>query len=262
MWLYDLPIAVGLPLFVLVVVGGSLGILLLLRRWVRRMAQEDIEWDRVLGYAVGAYGVFYGVTLGLIAAGAYGNLVEVDDAVLSESSSIAVMYRSADQFPEPVSSELQAALIDYTEKVVELDWPLQQRLIVPETTDAEVGIIQDAILSLEPTTTTETTLQAQTLVVFNDFVAERRQRLALTSLALPGVLWIVLAVGAVLNAVLIGLIQVTNLRIHLLMAGLIALFVSLLLYAVAGFDHAYAGPVAVEPIYFQDLIDGLFIQVP
>jgi hypothetical protein len=46
------------------------------------------------------------------------------------------------------------------------------------------------------------------------------------------------------------------------MAGLIALFVSLLLYAVAGFDHAYAGPVAVEPIYFQDLIDGLFIQVP
>ncbi len=82
MWLYDLPMSVGLPLFIVLVVGGSCVILLVLRTWVFRVAPQGEEWDRVLSYAVGAYGVFYGVTLALIAAAAYGNFTEVDGVVL------------------------------------------------------------------------------------------------------------------------------------------------------------------------------------
>jgi len=93
-------------------------------------------------------------------------------------------------------------------------------------------------------------------------VENRRDRIALTHLALPSVLWIVLAVGAVLNAVLIGLIEVRSLRVHLLMSSMLALFVALLLYAIAGFDHAYAGPIAVTPEYFEDLLRGLFANEP
>jgi hypothetical protein len=262
MWLYDVPMPIGLPLFVIVVVGASCGIVLALRRWVRRTAEGHGEWDRVLSYAVGAYGIFYGVTLGLIAAGAYGNFTEVDSIVLDETSAVAVLYRSAAIYPEPWSTDLQDAIITYTEDVIEKDWPLQQQLVAPEETDADVTSIQLAITGMQPTTAEQVTLQSQTLAAFNDFVADRRERIALTDLALPGVLWIVLAVGALLNAVLIALIEVKNLRIHLIMAGLIASFVALLLYAISGFDHAYAGPIAVTPAYFEDLLQGLFMREP
>lgn len=262
MWLYQLPMSVGMPLFIVIVVGGSCGILLVLRRWVRRVGGQGEEWDRVLSYAVGAYGVFYGVTLALIAAAAYGNFTEVDGIVLDESSSLASLYRTAAILPEPQSTELQQQIIAYTRNVIDVDWPMQARLQIPLETDANITAMQQAIAEVKPTTSAEVLYLEQSLNQFQLLVENRRERIALTHLALPNVLWIVLSVGAFLNAVLIGLIEVRNLRVHLLMAGMLALFVALLLYAIAGFDHAYAGPIAVTPEYFQDLLDGLFVNEP
>lgn len=262
MWLFDVPVVVGLPIFVVLFVGTSCLLVIALRRWVRRASDGHGEWDRVLSYAVSAYGIFYGVTLGLIAAGAYGNFTEVNNVVLEESSSVAVIYRSAALFPEPTSSELKAAVIAYADAVIEHDWPLQRQLVAPEETDREVTDIQRVIGDFEPGTSSETVVQSQTIAAFNTFVTDRRERISLTHLALPGMLWIVLGVGAVLNAVLLALIEVRNLRIHLIMAALIASFVAMLLYAIAGFDHPYSGPIAVTPEYFRDLVDGLFLREP
>ncbi|AOX46152.1 MULTISPECIES: bestrophin-like domain [unclassified Microbacterium] len=262
MWLYDLPMAVGLPMFILLVVGGSCGILLVLRKWVFRVAPQGDEWDRVLSYAVGAYGVFYGVTLALIAAAAYGNFTEVDGVVLDESSSLATLYRSATLLPEPQADELQEQIVQYTRNVIDEDWPMQRHLEIPMETDANITAMQSAIEAVEPTSAVEVVYVQEALEQFQQLVHDRRDRIALTHLALPSVLWIVLGVGAVLNAILIGLIEVRNLRVHLLMSGMLALFVALLLYAIAGFDHAYAGPIAVTPEYFQDLLDGLFANEP
>lgn len=262
MWLYDVPLSVGLPLFIALVVGGSCAILLILRRWVHKVAPQGEEWDRVLSYAVGAYGVFYGVTLALIAAAAYGNFTEVDGIVLEESSSLASLYRTAALLPEPQASELQEQVIAYTRNVIDVDWPQQSRLEIPSDTDANVTAMQQAIAAVQPTTPAQILYVEQSLDQFQLLVENRRERIALTTLALPNVLWIVLGVGAVLNAVLIALIEVRNLRVHLLMAGMLALFVGLLLYAIAGFDHAYAGPIAVTPEYFQDLLDDLFTHEP
>lgn len=262
MWLYDLPMSVGLPLFIVLVVGGSCLILLVLRKWVFRVAPQGEEWDRVLSYAVGAYGVFYGVTLALIAAAAYGNFTEVDGVVLEESSSLASLYRTASLLPDPQGDELRDQIVQYTRNVIDLDWPLQKRLEIPSETDANISAMQQAIGEVQPSTPAETLYVQQSLDQFQLLVENRRDRIALTHLALPSVLWIVLSVGAVLNAVLIALIEVRNLRVHLLMSSMLALFVALLLYAIAGFDHAYAGPIAVSPEYFEDLLQGLFSNEP
>lgn len=262
MWLYDLPMYLGLPLFIVLVVGGSCAILLALRKWVRRAAPRGEEWDRVLSYAVGVYGVFYGVTLALIATAAYSNFTEVDGVVLEESSSLASLYRTAALLPDPQGDVLQAQITQYARNVIDLDWPRQRRLEIPAETDANVSAMQRAIGAVQPTTAAETLYVQQSLDQFQLLVENRRDRIALTHLALPSVLWIVLGVGAVLNAILLGLIEVRNLRVHLLMSSMLALFVALLLYAIAGFDHAYAGPIAVTPEYFEDLLKGLFANEP
>ncbi|WP_336630578.1 MULTISPECIES: bestrophin-like domain [unclassified Microbacterium] len=260
--LMDAPLWLGLTVFCVAFVGLSCLILLALRRWVARMAHEGSEWDRVLSYAVGAYGVFYGVTLALIAAASYATYADVDQVALDESSSIAVLYRSAENVPEPQRTELREALIAYTTNVVEDDWPQQARLIEPVSGDADVTAIQQAITGFIPADPREINVQAQTLQSFDTFVGERRQRIEVTDLALPSILWTVLWVGAILNAILLSLIQVRDIRIHLIMVGLIAVFVALLLYAIAGFDRPYSGPIAVTPGYYQSLLDGLFQRVP
>ena len=82
-WFYDLPVAVSLPTFVVTFVVVSTLILLAIRPWVRRMAENPGEWDRVLGYAISSYGLFYGILLALVAVSVYSNFTQVHDDVLS-----------------------------------------------------------------------------------------------------------------------------------------------------------------------------------
>ena len=125
MWLYTIPVAIALPLFVGAFVGVSLLIVLALRKLVPHDPNRSTEWDRVLGYVVAVYGVLYGVTLALIAAASYENYRGVEELVLAETSSIAVLYRDASGFPEPTRSELQTLLVEYAEHVIDVDWVTQ-----------------------------------------------------------------------------------------------------------------------------------------
>ncbi|WP_248239473.1 hypothetical protein [Microbacterium kunmingense] len=68
MWLYQLPVGVALPGFVILFVAASMLIVIALRRWVPGEKKQMREWDRILAYVMATFGVLYGVTLALIAA--------------------------------------------------------------------------------------------------------------------------------------------------------------------------------------------------
>ncbi len=253
-WFYDLPIGVSLPLFVVTFVAVSTGILLALRPWVTRMAENPGEWDRVLGYAISSYGLFYGILLALVAVSVYGNFTQVHDAVLSETSTLAALYRDVSGFPHADAVQLQSGLRDYVHTVITHDWPLQQQDIVPNDGTVAVDAFQRHLLAVEPKTPGQEALLTQTIASFNDFVVARRARVDDTTLSLPSLLWGVLWVGAAINAVMLSLIQVKRLTIHLVMSGLIALYVGLLIYVTASMDHPYSGGISIGPEAFQLLL--------
>jgi len=47
---------------------------------------------------------------------------------------------------------------------------------------------------------------------------------------------------------------VRNLRLHLLMAGLLALFVGLVIFVTADMDHPYRGSISVGPGAFERVL--------
>ncbi len=255
--LYDLPLWLSLPTFVVIVVAASWAVLLAVRPWVRKVAESNEEWDRVLGYAMTSYGVFYGILLALIAVAVYENFQRVGAVVLDETASLGALYRGAAAFPQPEGDALTDLLRQYTLGVIREDWPLQQQDIIPSEGNDRVDRIESILLSFEPTTAGQQNLHNQTLSQFFDFVEARRARLDETKLALPPPLWIVLAIGAVLNALMLALVEVRNLRVHLIMSGIIAVFVGLLIFVTASMDHPYAGYVSITPEPFQNLVDQL-----
>ncbi len=255
--LNDVPLWLGMLLVGLLFVGLAWAAILLIRPWVAKQAPLLGDWDRVLGYAVAVYGVLYGVTLGMIAAGAWANFVEVDGIVLEEASSVAVLYRDAAGLPPEVADEVHALLTEYTRQVIDEEWPAQARGERPEQTVEEMDAIQQVLFRYEPETQAQITMQAQSVTAFNELISDRRARIAVTELALPAVLWVVLGVGAGVAIILFALIEVRSLKIHLVMAGLVAMFVGLVIYAIASFDHPYSGATAVTPVYFQTLLDDI-----
>ena len=258
MWLNTMPMMVAVPLFVAVFVGLSLLVVIVLRRWVPRSTDRAGEWDRVLGYVVALYGVLYGVTLALIAAASYENYRNVEEIVLQETSSIAVLYRDVSGLPDPTRSELQSLLVEYTDHVIDVEWTSQGAGEIPSATVEQVTEMQEVLFSFEPADETESNVHMATVGAFNDFIAARGARVGVTTLELPGILWLVLYAGALLNAVLIGLVEVGRLRTHLLMAGIVSAYVALVIFAIASFDHVYVGEVSVDTSDFEQLRRFLF----
>ena len=94
----------------------------------------------------------------------------------------------------------------------------------------------------------------QLLATFDDFIEARRERIDATTLELPPPFWVVIWVGAAVNAILVALIHLKNVRLHLLLAGLLAVFIALVMFVTADLDHPYAGFISVGPGAFERVL--------
>ena len=254
-WFYEAPDAIALPVFVVLFVGGSLGIVLLVRPFVRRSASDAVQWDRVLGYVVGTFGVFFGILLGLVAVSVYDNYTTTHAASLEEASRLGALYRGASGLPSPLDAELQADLRTYAHTVIDQDWPRQRENRLPTASTTVVDRIEKDIQSFTPTNGREQAQLQQLLSTFDSFVEARRARIDAVTLQLPPLFWLVIWVGAVINALLIASIDVRDLRLHLLMAGLLGAFIALVMFVTADMDHPYAGSISVDPGDFVRLLE-------
>jgi Protein of unknown function (DUF4239) len=135
-------------------------------------------------------------------------------------------------------------LRDYTRYVIEEAWPAQRRGVIPEGGTARVSAFQEKLLSFQPQTRAEEVLHAETIRQFSIFVDDRRQRLYSVSTGLPAVLWFVVGIGAVVNAVLTCLFDVKRLSVHLLLAGLMSLFVAQIVFMIVAMDSPFRGQSA------------------
>jgi Protein of unknown function (DUF4239) len=250
-WIYDLPRWAGTLMFSAVFVGFTWLGLVLIRPWVRRHAPDQPDWNALIGAILAAFVVFYGITLALIAVSSYQNFSAANQVVTREATALGTLYRDVSNYPEPMRGELQSMLQDYTRHVIEVGWPAQKRGALPEGGTARVTAFQDKLLSFQPQTPAEEILHAETLRQFDAFVELRRERLNSVSTRLPDVLWFVVLVGAVVNAVLSWLFDVKQLSVHLLLAGLMSLFVAQIVFMIVAMDAPFRGELSVGSDAFQ-----------
>ncbi len=254
-WYFNLPVWLNLPIFVFGFVGLSLLLLLALRPWVQRVAHPLEEWDRVLGYGISFYGVFYGITLALIAVAAFQNFIRVDTVVQNEAAALATFYQDVSGLPEPLSSQLQELMRSYTREVIVVDWPAQSQGLVPTAGTEPVNEIRTLLFGFRPEGAVQTTVQSQSIGAFNDFVTQRRSRVNEVGETLPRLMWVLLWVGAVISQILISLIKVGNLRVHLIISSLVSVFVALLFYVTLELDHPFYGIVSVTSDAYESVLN-------
>jgi len=253
-WFYEAPDSIALPLFVVLFVAGSCAIVIAMRPLIRRIATTPAEWDRVLGYVVGTFGVFFGILLGLIAVSVYNDYTTAHSSALDETSRLGALYRGTTSLPSPLDTRLHEELQTYARTVIEEDWPAQRRGEVDVPSTRVVDEIEVRLAEFDPQDLREQAQLSQLLSTFDSFVESRRARIDAVTLQLPDLFWLVLWVGAFINALLIGCIDVKSLRLHLLMAGLLALFIGLVMFVTADMDHPYIGSISVDPGDFSRLL--------
>ena len=95
---------------------------------MRRSFSQSLEdHNEAVGAFIQAYGVFYGITSGLVAVAAWNNYDRCQELVDNEAAELTAFIRDVMVLPEPTRSELKRELVDYLDYLVDRGWD-QQRL--------------------------------------------------------------------------------------------------------------------------------------
>jgi Protein of unknown function (DUF4239) len=254
-WVYDLPNIVFANLvmasFIAVAVLGQR----LSRRWVKRVAGSDGQYNELVGTTLATVGVFFGITLGLISVGAWQNFADVNTNVNQEISSINVIYRSVSLYPEPSKDILKSSMKEYVKYVIDEEWPAQRKGIIPRGGTDKVTNFQKNLYAYEPVSESMKSVHAETIAAFNEMIKLRRTRLQSVTTGLPSTLWLVVIFGSLLNIVIPWFLVYDRQFIQDLMIILMAATIGLLVFLMAAMDYPFRGEFSVSIENFQLLYD-------
>ncbi|RXZ48673.1 DUF4239 domain-containing protein [Agromyces fucosus] len=254
-WFYETSILITLPLFVGGFVLISCLIVVALRPVVNRLVTDPKEWDRALAHVIGTFGVFFGILLALVAVSVYENFASTRQAAIEEAGQVGALYRATTGLPDDQGDRMRQVLDAYMHAVIEVDFPDQSEGELPSASEVQVDQFERLLHTVEAETRGDQAEFEQALATFDDFIESRRARIDATALALPPLFWVVIWVGAAVNAVLIAFIHVSNRRLHLLMAGLLAVFIGLVIFVTADTDHPFAGAISIGPGAYERVLE-------
>ncbi|MDQ7822274.1 MAG: hypothetical protein RDV48_05720 [Candidatus Eremiobacteraeota bacterium] len=254
-WAYSIP-----PwLLALIMVAGfvtlSLAGLIIIRRYiVPRIHYHDGVNDAISG-SVQAIGVFYGITVGLIAVAVWNSHSNAEDLTSMEAAQIAGLYRDASAFPEPLRTPLKASIYNYTVTVIEKEWPAQRKGMIPNDGISFLNDFQDTLMTFEPLTKGQEVLLSESLRAFNQLIQCRRMRLAAVGGKLSSIMWFVIWIGAAISIAIGYLFYIEDFRLHAALIGMMGAFLGIVVFIIAANDRPFTGGMGLTPDAYQLLLD-------
>lgn len=167
------------------------------------------------------------------------------------------MLRDAGLFPDPERTQLQVELIEYTNAVIDEEWPAMAASdggSSPHVSDT-LDRIFESFSGIEPATQREANIHAEMLSRLNDLSDHRRLRLLSADNKIPLLMWIMLITGGLITVGFSYFLGVENHRSHVLMTAALAGMIAITLYLIFALDHPFAGAVRVEPDAFRLVLE-------
>lgn len=247
-WLYDLSPRVSALIMVIFIESVALIGLVLVRRFlIPRLHYHDGANDAVSG-TVQAIGVFYGITVGLIAVGVWNTNSNASDLVSKEAASIGALYRDVKEYPSPLRDELRLKLREYTLYVINDAWPAQQRGQGQQITGG-VTILDDfqsKLYSFQPANTSQSALHSETLRAYNNLLEYRRLRIDAVGGGLSTVMWWVIWVGAAISIGIAYFFNIPDFKLHAILIILMGGFLAMVLFMIVINDRPFYGHIRIS----------------
>jgi hypothetical protein len=255
--LFDLPLILSGLLIVGSLCLFAIGGLLLVRRYVLPRLHVSHEDAHFSGAMVHSIMVFYGLALALIAVNVFETYADVSKIISQEATALAALYRDMSAYPEPVRSQLQKELRDYVDYTIHEAWPVQQRGQVPTAGIERINRFQEMLVTFEPATERQKILHAEAFRAYNTMIQARRMRLDAVNTGLPGVMWTVVVMGAVISVGASFLFRVDDVRLHVMLVTLLAMFIGMVIFMTLALDRPFRGELGVRADPYQLIYDHL-----
>jgi len=253
---YVSPLLLALSM-IAIIEAISLAALFLSRRYLLpHLRFHDGVNDAISG-TVQAIGVFYGITVGLIAVGVWNTNSNAGDLVSREASSIGTLYRDFGGYPSPVREELRGKLREYTVFVIEQAWPAQKEGRLLDSGTQILDDLQARLFTFEPSTPGQVALHSETLTAYNKLIDYRRLRIDAVGNGLPGVMWVVIWIGAAISIGVAYLYRIEDAKIHFMLVSLMAGFLALVLFMIVINDKPLVGYTSISSDPYKLILEKL-----
>jgi hypothetical protein len=244
-------------LIAMLAVAASLLFMAILNRlWSREKRQEHNE---LIGWQLGILGTTYAVILGFMLYTVGTNYGVAQQNVDLEATSLRNIYRLAEGLPEPQRTQIQTLCRTYATTVIEQDWPLMARDLVPNQSHEINNTMWKTLMSIKATTPTENIAEDHALFELSQLTEHRLTRLLQSAYRIPTVLWFVLIIGGVVTIASASMFGSSNIPLHAIQVLFFSLLVSLVLLAIADINRPFQGAVHVNTDAFdrarQNMID-------
>ena len=249
-WIYDQP--TWAMAFSAAFAAFGIAGLTVFRRTSYQWMHRNESTNEVVGFAMSSFALLYGLLLGLLAVAAYGSYTGTGDGVTKEAASLSALYRDISGLPEPKRSELQASLRAYTREVIDVSWPLQRVGVVPTGAGKIMKGFVGQLQAFRPADLGEQALFAEALSQVNTLLTLRATRLASVNSGIPDILWGVVLIGALVNIVLIWMIN-TERHVHIIITGTLSAFMGLVIFLIAAMDYPFRGEVSIDAAPFEQV---------
>ena len=228
--------------------------ILLVHPLMRRVIHPRGPANDLVTFMAANYGLVYAVLLGLLTVATFQTTKDLEDHIGQEASSLAIIYRISDGYPEPLRSDLRALLRDYTLYVVEKDWPAHRKGHVLIGGEHRLQVIRQKLLSFEPQSKTQEVMHSEMLQYLNSMTVFREDRLNSVSVNIPGVLWYVVIIGAGITITFFWMLHI-DLLPQVILGGITAFFLGIMTFLIYAMDHPLQGAVSVSAEPFQAVYD-------
>ncbi|MBV9450647.1 MAG: DUF4239 domain-containing protein [Streptosporangiaceae bacterium] len=240
----------ALTILVAGLTGAAAAVLL---GWAMRHRETEPE-DVTLGFLGPSLAALYLLVLALAVAAEWGTISDAHQSATTEASALHQLYWSAAGLPAAAGAELRAEVREYATAVVTRDWPQMARGTLDDRTEEMLGAMKQTVLRVNPPDAAASAAQTDSLNQLTTLSAVRAQREDDAGVKLPSGL----LAGVIATSVVVALfpfaVGIRPVLPSVVLASMQAALVAIGVVVIFQLNHAYSGPLAVQPAPIRALV--------
>jgi len=252
----QLILKIPLPVLGLIFVGGavlySIAGVLAVHHFVHH-SRLKIHHD-IADPMLGAVAAVYSVLIAFVVITVWINFDKSNSNVQLEANYLADIYRDSEALSPDFHQKVAKILREYRQAVIDYEWKTMARGEMSPEVEKLMKQIWMLYTTYQPKTPTEQSFFDESVRKLNSFRELRRQRVMDARSGIEPLLWFVLIVGGLSTVSFTFFFGTENIKAHIIMAALLSLTISLILFTIMEMDYPFTGSVAISSEPFKMIL--------
>ncbi len=201
-------------------------------------------------------GAFFGVLLAFVVVVMWQEYSKGVDNALREGTEAMALYRDLTLYPdkEQTAGSIEA-LLDFARQVVADEYPAMAKMERSPSTERALHNLWSSTEKINPQGRQEEILYNVILKDLYSLSKSRDERLLELDSNLPGIIWGVLIIGAIVTLVFSALLGCESILLHALLKSLFVILIASTFFLIIELDYPFTGNISVKPVSYIRMLE-------